>query len=36
MGSHIAGVLRSQPNHIGREYEVGEYVKELLELLNAL
>lgn len=36
MGSHIAGVLRSQPNHIGQEYEVGEYVKELLELLNAL
>lgn len=36
MESHIAGVLRSQPNHIRWAYEVGEYVKELLELLNAL
>lgn len=36
MGSHIAGVLHSQPNHILQEYEVGEYIKELLELLNAL
>lgn len=36
MGSHIAGVLHSQPNHIPQEYEVDEYVKELLLLLNAL
>lgn len=31
MGSHIAGVLHRQSNHIHREYGVDEYVKELLE-----
>ncbi len=36
MESHIAGVLHSQPSHIHQVYEVDEYVKELLELLNAL
>lgn len=28
MGSHIAAVLLSQPNHIHQEYEVGYLKKE--------